>query len=863
MPKQFKTYSRFDGGMNTKTNARSIQDNELALVDNGILDEFGVIKNIGFFQDNTTDYKEPAVTASQPGYGLFQASFDYSSGGLNKATTRTFLADADDGSGNAVIHVLDGTIAWDTDDISLGANTGANQAEVIYHIADGNVRVCDTNTANTTTAIKKYGYVKAQDRWLDSAGTAQTPASYAGVAAWTSSDTKLSKPTRGYVSEQIFGTETFTSGSDTAATSSSVGGAPFVDAIDAEIDNHWAVKVGGSIVDLITNRTSTTVLATAGGGGNFGGGGHVYKIYPPSGTGFNLSIVPSSGGSWTAGTYEFGITFVYDGNQESLVKGLANTISVSANEKITVNVLATESVTSGTRYNSRITGARIYHRISGSEDAWTLFGDMSLRYGSRASLDGEYSYWTEESSNSSYIYSPFISYSENIDTYESINGFSPDSAFISIGLNGEKYQTSVVSNRRTFIGNVKYTNEEGELLNRGDTIRYSEINKFDTFPDLNFIDIGVNDGEEFIKLEAYADRLLAFKDKTLYIINIGGGSDTQWFLESEHKNMGVLFHSAVIKTDFGVAWANSNGLFFYDGSQIRNLQTKIKESEWKGTFSPSFYSQSFVDATCDYNNDPTIAMDSTVKVIPGMLVSGSGIPEGATVSSVTNATAFELSASTTGGSKTNQTLTFHANKTILFYEPTHKHLGIIKDCTGISDVNTQGYIYSFITNAFTRISENAGIVTDDVILTNPIVDYKNNTAIGKALDEIKTYDGEPDISASLKIQLKNDDFGLPGVVKKIYGVTVEYATGANCTNGFQYKKTSDAGVEDSSFGGTGVASSVQLSTTSSDLDVHRFTFTTPISVSSFQPQIHFNGVHIDHKLNSVTVEYRPIYKRIT
>ena len=44
MPKQFKTYSRFDGGMNTKTNARSIQDNELALADNAMLDEFGVVK---------------------------------------------------------------------------------------------------------------------------------------------------------------------------------------------------------------------------------------------------------------------------------------------------------------------------------------------------------------------------------------------------------------------------------------------------------------------------------------------------------------------------------------------------------------------------------------------------------------------------------------------------------------------------------------------------------------------------------------------------------------------------------------------------------------------------------------------------
>jgi hypothetical protein len=246
-----------------------------------------------------------------------------------------------------------------------------------------------------------------------------------------------------------------------------------------------------------------------------------------------------------------------------------------------------------------------------------------------------------------------------------------------------------------------------------------------------------------------------------------------------------------------------------------------------------------------------------------MLVSGSGIPEGATVSSVTDENDFELSTDTTGDSKTSQTLTFHANKTILFYEPTHKHLGIIKDCTGISNVNTQGYIYSFSTNTFTRISENTGIVTNDVTLTNPIVDYKNNTAICKSTDEIKTYDGEPDTSASLRIQLKNDDFGLPGLVKKIYGVTVEYATGANCTNGFQYKKTSDAGVEDSSFGGTGVASSVQLSTTASDLDVHRFTFTTPISVSSFQPQINFNGIHADHKLNSVTVEYKPIYKRVT
>jgi hypothetical protein len=70
---------------------------------------------------------------------------------------------------------------------------------------------------------------------------------------------------------------------------------------------------------------------------------------------------------------------------------------------------------------------------------------------------------------------------------------------------------------------------------------------------------------------------------------------------------------------------------------------------------------SFTDSTCDYNNDPTVACDSSVKITPGLFVSGTGIPAGAYVSSVNTAgavTSFELSAATTGGSVTNGTLTF-------------------------------------------------------------------------------------------------------------------------------------------------------------------------------------------------------------
>ena len=73
----------------------------------------------------------------------------------------------------------------------------------------------------------------------------------------------------------------------------------------------------------------------------------------------------------------------------------------------------------------------------------------------------------------------------------------------------------------------------------------------------------------------------------------------------------------------------------------------------------------FTDATCDYNNDPTITHDANALIITGLGVSGTGIPANAVVGTVTDGTHFELlngltgaALSTTGGAVTNGTLTF-------------------------------------------------------------------------------------------------------------------------------------------------------------------------------------------------------------
>ena len=768
MPKQFKTYTRFEGGLNTKTNARSIQENELAQANNVIVDEFGAIKSCGKAVNNDTNYTDPSVTAMQPGYGLFQASFDFNRSASNTNTVRTFLANADDGT-NAVVHVLDGT-TWDTSDISLGAVTGSEQAKVIYHIADGSVTSCDTNIINVSTALKDYKYKKAMARWKGSDGASLLSTQNVG---WADYDTKLSKPTSGICGDQVVGVSAGAGNNTT--TLIAVDSDAFAN-FETELDKgtYYAIRTTAS-AEVISDRTNDTTLNMPGGGTTWANS-EAYSIYPPQGTGFNLDFTVASGGSWAAGTYEFGTTFLYDGNQESLIRKLSGSIAVSADNKVTCIVLANENPSSE-GYSLDITGGRIYYRLSGSDDTWVLFGDISFVDGARSSLEADFTHWTKAVSSTGYLHSTFISYSQNLDSYESLNGFSPSSQFISIGENGEKYQTSVVTNRRVFIANVQYTTDGGNLQNFGDQIRYTQINKFNTFPELNFIDIGVNDGESFVKLEAFADRLLAFKERKLYIINIGGGSDTQWFLESEHKNMGVEFHAATVKTDFGIAWANKNGLFFYDGSQIRNLQTKILESEWS----------SFVD-----------------------------------------------------------------HLTMISYEPTHKHLVLIRDADDESADNGDAYVYSFITNSFTFVED----LVADSNKTNPITDAYNKLTMGTGTAEIISYDGEPDSGTTFDLILKDDDFGMPNTVKKIYGVTVEYASNASNSNGLKYYYTDDSGTKQA------VANGGTLASTSNDLDVNKVTFGTPLLASSFQVRLDMDGDSIQ-KINNVGVEYRPIYKRVT
>ena len=275
----------------------------------------------------------------------------------------------------------------------------------------------------------------------------------------------------------------------------------------------------------------------------------------------------------------------FDDNDDiTLVPGAINQINVLGGY-VLFNFDIYNNVNPSNSYsiNKRITGARIYWKLDSNDDYFLVGEEDFIEKGFK---------WFPSSSKLAYDMQDPLDTSDNwvkysalvkgvtpesanmVDTYRNINGFSPDVDSINA-----QYTTAVLHGRRVYIGNIKQDGEE-----HSDRILKSQINKFDTFPkDRNALDVAIRDGESIIKLEAFADRILEFKQNSLFIINV---SDNVNFLEDVYRNKGCAFDYHVTKTDYGIAWFNIHGVYFYDGKNVTNLLEKdglrlINETDWE------------------------------------------------------------------------------------------------------------------------------------------------------------------------------------------------------------------------------------------------------------------------------------------
>ena len=249
-------------------------------------------------------------------------------------------------------------------------------------------------------------------------------------------------------------------------------------------------------------------------------------------------------------------------------------------------------------FSKRIVGSRLYYKLE-TNDNYFLIGELDF-------VNKGFKWFPESDTveydmvNSSHpegvlrscalVKSISPTSANSIDTFQSINGYSTEVTSLEA-----MYKTAVVHGRRVYVGNIK---QDGEL--HSDRMLKSRINKFDTFPSgMGVVDVAIRDGESIVKLEAFADRILQFKQKSLYIINVSENVD---FLEDVYRNKGCEFDYHVSKTDYGITWFNKFGVYLFDGKNVTNLLEKdgirlISESDW----------ETFVTATTANMSDCHIA----------------------------------------------------------------------------------------------------------------------------------------------------------------------------------------------------------------------------------------------------------------
>jgi hypothetical protein len=879
MPKGFYTLNDFSGGLNSAMDPRDLAENEISEAENIVMDQRKSVRPLGGDTAHTDVGSGLVAGHITPGYGAFIFESDHEAGSSALDTGENWLAVMD--SKNAQVDLYDKTgDAFNDNKIALGSITTDVAADVSQ---------IDFPTTSTITDTQN-GFVSAGFQKGDIIGIT-------GCSSTTENNlnaVRVAKVTAGTITAQgtPFTVEASEAGTVTihrlplsvfyfADEALRVADASFGAAVQpywygyikrahfsgtttADSYDDWYSKTNGLAApeEMIVETGST---------------------YPTAGDGFRIKITDGNAGTGTFETvaYQFAASFIYDDNQESLLyepssnhthtPGLISLTGVTAtaadptvftktshglstgdivnlsnfNEMTEINgmtgtvtrlnantfgvdgISADPAETTGgnvvkevasckltvelravSPFDPRISGARIYVRKNGTDDPWALFTDISLKDGARMRISGDYNSWVDGASASTdaKVISMDI-LSPNIETYEILNGFSPDEKKISISGNGEGYKTAVIANRRCYVANVKTFNKDGIAMRMRDRIMYTPIGKFDTFPTSFFIDVVKGDAEEFVKLEEFSDRLLAFKNRKLYVINIASPSPASWYVENIKDFAGILHPYASVKTEFGICWINDFGLYMYDGQNITNLLfNKIKESDW----------QSFV-----------------------------------------------------------------TEDSLIGYNPRRYYLVVLKDAfANLGDV----YVYDFRVQSFVS---GKSAFDDDYNRSNMVVDWNGNMTTvyqTKYFGDLEwataadwdganntwnaTTDGYnikewSDTMRSIgedefKFTTRDIDFGDPGRKKKVYGLTLTYKSDTNQTQPIYYATDGSTSFSSQLTGNFASGSGWQKL---------RATVSTPIECQSIRFKVTnpstATGVTDGIQINDLSVEYRPIYKRVS
>jgi len=294
-----------------------------------------------------------------------------------------------------------------------------------------------------------------------------------------------------------------------------------------------------------------------------------------------------SGGSapyatWTGSNIASGATVTFDapGELEARDENLGCLVNLTCHTNSGTEILA------DAEGGNRITAVNLYSNKY-QDDLATIpevedlahFCSFDLVSGFKKS-DGSYNGWVQDSVNTDqYTAQTNFIGSLASENYQSRTGLFPDTISTET-----RWLDAVVVNRRVYAGNVFCKDQTGSFKAFPDKILKSLPNQFDTFPLYDSLDVTVDDGDDITGLETWGGKLLQFKREAMYLIDITSQPE---FLAATFKYRGIPNKAAKTKTDNGIAFANANGVFLFNGETIDRLSQGKIELDWQAFYAES------------------------------------------------------------------------------------------------------------------------------------------------------------------------------------------------------------------------------------------------------------------------------------
>ena len=534
MPKTFVQYGRFEKGVNTRFDDADIGAEALASCDGWSINTFGEIKTVDYFNNELFSVADG---------GNADLTQGYAGTGFSSSTVRSDF-DFNDKSSLTGSFKEDGcTLMFYGNQLGKIGAFNLIEGGTLSHIG-----IFETNAPTTTSNYKpSFLWHEGELRWSNALNDASNRTKWMG-----------------YINRTRFSSED-----------------------DFNILNKWVVTNASLPAPVYPAQSNN-------GNGIMRKTNNISLCLPNLSADLpNISFDISSNsedGTWSSTDYEFGATYVYRTNQESKVTkikirnaagNIVDFINLPKRQYFTHLAAGVKNV-SGTVYDERMTGCRIYARKYSGGRRWRLLLDVDFEKGARLNtFDTFTNTWTRHAEGYYYTSTYLEARNPSIETYEALTGVLNDEFRISMEEPTTKWKDAIAVGRRVFyIGCKYYKDGETSISSLNDRVFYSQPAKPDLIPVSNWIDLGINDGDQFTAIQSFSGRLCLFKNNKIYILNVQSGNPSGWGMEQEIDNNGVPYQTNVIKTRYGIVWANRYGCFTYGGKGVQELSAQLSSGDW-------------------------------------------------------------------------------------------------------------------------------------------------------------------------------------------------------------------------------------------------------------------------------------------